>query len=134
MIDKNSSPSSWAISIGFGSPFDPIPAYTNGSLVVDGVEDTDSDCEFMVHIDNSTLSINDINTNEIELYVYPNPATNSIQFTSLKQEENYTIFDISGRKIRAGIVSENKAINIQQLRKGIYFVQLKKQVLQFIKK
>ena len=116
---------------GFNGPF--FPPYTGGILYRNGTAQPGEHLAFSVIIDDSTLGVNDVDANETKVKVYPNPATNSIQLTSLKQQENYTILDISGRKVLAGIVSENEAINIQQLSKGIYFIQLEKRVLKFIK-
>ena len=116
---------------GFNTPW--VPHYTGGSLYMNDVERLGEHLAFSVNIDDSTLSINDVNLDETKVKVYPNPAASTIQLTNLKQQENYTILDLSGKKIVAGTISENEAINIQQLSKGIYFIQLEKKVLKFIK-
>lgn len=116
---------------GFNGPF--FPNYTGGTLYRNDVAQPGEHLAFSVNIDNSTLSVDDVDANETKIHVYPNPATNSIRLTSLKQQENYTILDISGRKVLAGIINENEVINVEQLTKGIYFIQLEKKVLKFIK-
>lgn len=116
---------------GFNGPF--FPPYTGGILYRNGTAQPGEHLAFSVSIDDSTLSVHEVDANETKVKVYPNPAANSIQLTSLKQQQNYTILDISGKKVSAGFISENESINIQQLSKGIYFIQLEKKVLKFIK-
>jgi hypothetical protein len=116
---------------GSNGPF--FPNYTGGVLYRNGAAQIGQHLAFSVNIDNSTLSINDVNLDETTVKIYPNPATNLIQLTNLQQQENYTILDISGKKVLAGTIKENESIDIQQLNKGIYFIQLEKKVLKFIK-
>ncbi len=111
--------------------FDPI--HPGGTAYWGGVPSSIA-ITFSVSIDNSTLSIADVDTGETKLLVYPNPAANNIQLTTLQKAENYTIFDISGKKVLQGIVNVNEPIYIQQLTKGMYFIQLEKRVLKFVKK
>ncbi|WP_298419363.1 T9SS type A sorting domain-containing protein [uncultured Kordia sp.] len=117
---------------GFNTPW--VPNYVGGSLYVNGVERPGEHLAFSVNIDNSTLSIENIENSKVEVRVYPNPTTNIIQLTNLKQAENYTILDISGKKVMEGIIKQNEKLNVQKLTKGIYFIQLEKRVLKFIKK
>jgi len=131
IVDVTGSAFSVGIQYGFNTAFN---SYTGGSLFDDGVEMPGLHIDFAVSIDNSTLSVNDVDANNTKVRAYPNPATNSIQLTSLKQQENYSILDIYGRKVLEGTVKGNETIHIQQLNKGIYFVQLEKRVLKFIKK
>lgn len=116
---------------GFNTPW--FPAYTGGSLYMNDVERPGEHLAFSVNIDDSTLSVNDVDTSETHVRVYPNPAVNSIQLRSLKQQGNYTILDLYGKKVLEGKVNINEAINVEQLNKGIYFIQLEKKVLKFIK-
>lgn len=116
---------------GFNTPW--FPPYTGGSLYMNDIERPGEHLAFSVNIDDSTLSTSDVDIEETNVKVYPNPTTNSIQLTSLKQEEKYTIIDISGRRILQGTIKQNESIDVQHLNKGIYFIQLKKQILKFIK-
>lgn len=116
---------------GFNTPW--FPPYTGGSLYMNDVQRPGEHLAFSVSIDDSTLSVNDVDSGETTVRVYPNPAVNSIQLTALKQPENYTILDVYGKKVLEGTVSGNEVINIEQLNKGIYFIQLKKKVLKILK-
>ncbi len=117
---------------GFNTPW--VPNYTGGALYMNDTERPGEHLAFSVSIDDSTLSVNDVDSRETTVRVYPNPAVNSIQLTALKQLENYTILDVYGKKVLEGTVSGNEVINIEQLNKGIYFIQLKKKVLKILKK
>lgn len=87
-----------------------------------------------------TLSSKDFKKIELEVSVYPNPAQLELNITSktlnLNNTIEYTIFDISGKKMVQGKAS-NKKINIESLNPGIYLVNLtvdsKKQSIKFIK-
>ena len=55
------------------------------------------------------------------LKIYPNPATNLIHTTI--SQFNYSIYDITGRKIEMGKSLDNQ-INIQHLSPGVYHLEL----------
>ncbi len=52
--------------------------------------------------------------------VYPNPATNLLFITGAK---NYSLIDMFGKKVQAGIVPASNQISISDLPKGIYILQ-----------
>ena len=59
------------------------------------------------------------------LYLYPNPATNSIQFGSQSQVRiTYNIFDVTGRLILSGASSSNQMIDIDNLSEGLYICKV----------
>jgi hypothetical protein len=62
---------------------------------------------------------------EDNIKIYPNPATNSITVKGKGLMSNIKIFDVTGREVlqTAGI-SNQTTININQLAKGIYFIQI----------
>ena len=60
--------------------------------------------------------------NSIKLF--PNPSSNYIQVTGLRETKKYVIFDAVGKKIKKGLVTENISINIEEFSKGIYFLKL----------
>lgn len=70
-----------------------------------------------------------------KLNIYPNPSTNFIQITGLRSTINYEIFDIIGSKIGQGTIEKNKRIEVDKLKKGIYFIRLgNKESIRFLKK
>ncbi|MFK8038984.1 MAG: T9SS type A sorting domain-containing protein [Crocinitomicaceae bacterium] len=56
--------------------------------------------------------------------VYPNPAVNQLTITTGESNLNYHVFDIQGRQVMTGIVNSTKAINVQPLLSGTYFLRL----------
>ncbi|WP_405610528.1 T9SS type A sorting domain-containing protein [Polaribacter sp. Asnod1-A03] len=75
------------------------------------------------------------------LKVYPNPSEDVILISSelnLKGSR-YFIFDVSGKSVLSGKLTENKEVSINHLDKGLYFLQIIKennqqQTLKIIKK
>lgn len=108
----------------------PIPNNASGFLNYSGHN-------FLYYLDitcGNTLSTEDFNLqNNIKLF--PNPSTDFIQISGLTTAKNYGLFDILGKEISSGTVSENEKIDIQNLSKGIYLLKLSDYtILKFIKK
>jgi hypothetical protein len=61
------------------------------------------------------------------LSLVPNPAINEIKISGLNHSENYTIYSILGSKLKAGVVTNNQTIDIQNLENGIYYLTLDNQ-------
>ena len=62
------------------------------------------------------------------LKIYPNPATSYINITSDREEESeIKIFDMTGRCVKNIIVNDlrNVTVNIDDLEKGIYVINIK---------
>lgn len=78
-------------------------------------------------IDCQLVNINELNKNNFEFLVYPNPANDFVNITcnSSVNLEQYEIIDVSGKVFKADkINSTNFSINIQQLKQGIYAIRL----------
>ena len=86
------------------------------------------------------LNLSSKSTENIQLSLAPNPATDSIFISHLDQNTRafYTIFDNIGRIIVPQKKLENNAITIQSLESGMYFLSLQQDkksfTLKFIKK
>ncbi|SIQ85584.1 Por secretion system C-terminal sorting domain-containing protein [Chryseobacterium sp. RU37D] len=69
-----------------------------------------------------------LSTSEVEKAtgsIAPNPASDFIQInTPMKPVKNYKITDINGRLISEGAISSDKKINVSNLSKGMYFVEI----------
>lgn len=86
-------------------------------------------------LSNTTLSINNFSTINNSVQLYPNPASNFIQISSLNKIENYKIFDVLGSEMKTGIIGDKMKINIQSLTNGLYFLKLENgKSIKFIKK
>jgi hypothetical protein len=80
-----------------------------------------------------------LSTNEFELEnnikLFPNPSSELIQISGLKENENYRIYNISGSEIKNGIVSNNEQIDIRNFSNGLYFLKFDNgNTIKFIKK
>jgi hypothetical protein len=83
----------------------------------------------------STLSTNEIGTSSAGS-IAPNPAGDFIQINlPVKSSQKYKITDINGRLVSQGNISNEKKINVSQLSKGIYFIEIEGvKSLKFLKK
>ena len=80
----------------------------------------------------NTIEFNDANEN---IKIFPNPTVNSFQLSGLKNLENYKVYNVLGKKVLEGIISESKNINVKNLTKGLFFLKLENGIVfKFIKK
>lgn len=111
-----------------------------GNFFVDSLVDTLHLGQFNVHcyyyIDDVCLSTDSnfcktytSNLEELKqdkLYVFPNPANNSIQIENINSNFNITIYDVFGNLVlRKKYSSENKTINLEAISNGIYYISIK---------
>jgi len=84
-------------------------------------------------IKNASLSLNEFeNTNTIKLF--PNPTTEHIQISGLKNTENYSIHNVIGSEISKGSISIDEKIEVKNYSNGVYFLKFENgNTLKFIK-
>lgn len=84
----------------------------------------------------STLSINNTESNQNEIAVFPNPSSNFIQVLGINGgKKAYAIYNTLGAKLKSGTIQENDKISIQDISNGIYFLIFENgNSLKFIKK
>ncbi|WP_010182214.1 Ig-like domain-containing protein [Aquimarina agarilytica] len=59
------------------------------------------------------------------LAIVPNPVKNQFRITNLKSDDfDFTIYDLSGSIVKAGVVNSDTNINTDLLTQGMYFVKL----------
>ena len=56
--------------------------------------------------------------------ISPNPSSHFIQISGLQKTEQYQIYNILGKQIAKGIISNNETINIENLKKGMYLLKI----------
>jgi hypothetical protein len=83
----------------------------------------------------STLATNEINATTAGS-IAPNPAGDFIQINlPVKSSQKYKITDTTGRLILQGNIPNEKKVNVSQLSKGIYFIEIEGiKNLKFLKK
>lgn len=112
--------------------YDSTGNYAGGVTLVNENEESTLDLNFTVNIEDSSLSIPDLKLERVT--IYPNPATEFITITNPIKNDNFKIFDIGGSEVLNDIV-QNQAINIKQLKSGIYFLKIDGRfTVKFIKK
>lgn len=72
----------------------------------------------------NNLSVEEFSLNNLQ--IFPNPVTNNKFSIKTIKALDYTIYDVLGKEIKKGLVtSNNNAINITSLKKGVYILKLK---------
>lgn len=66
----------------------------------------------------STTSFDDVNVR-----VYPNPASTYIKISGLNKEENFIIYNILGSKVIQGSIARESNIDVSSLPSGLYFLK-----------
>ncbi len=67
--------------------------------------------------------------------LFPNPSNDFIKISGLTEKVSYEIYNILGKEICKGIVSNNENIDIQNFGNGLYFIKFDYGItLKFIKK
>ncbi len=91
-------------------------------------------------LDKGTLLVRNFNPLSIEDYsyqnlnIYPNPSSNFVHISGLTKKVNYKLFNLLGKDINQGIISNNEKIDIQNLANGLYFLQINNEItIKFIK-
>ena len=112
----------------------PFTAASNGSIAfadIDGDSDQDllitgrntsSQISSTAYRNISTVGISE-NINDKMVNIYPNPATNQITIDSNEKIETIAIMDAMGKTVKT-IISTNNTIDVSNLTKGIYFLQI----------
>ena len=78
------------------------------------------------------LSVN--NPDLEKIVAYPNPTSDFIQISGLRNLVDYAIYSISGGILRTGVVEKNQKIDVQNLVDGTYFLILDStEVIKFVK-
>ena len=85
------------------------------------------DCEEII------TGIEEIKSTE-NVSVFPNPTKNTISIKHIDRETAYKIFNINGKIIIRGIISESNEINIKEFSKGIYFIELENENMLTVRK
>jgi len=80
------------------------------------------------------VNITEINNNKI--IVYPNPASDKIQFSSSVLLDNsiIEIYTISGKLVNNISANNNNEIDISNLSKGIYIIKISSETVNFVEK
>lgn len=94
-----------------------------------------------VLVTNATVASSNVKDLSGKLSVFPNPAVNKINISSVSAIRNITVSNVIGQKILNidGINADNYSLNIADLTKGVYLISIKNidgtfAVTKFVKK
>jgi uncharacterized delta-60 repeat protein len=124
---NGSTDSSFDVGIGFNSASRIIGLYkqTDNQFLIGGTfnqyQSTTSNGILRL-LGNSVLDIESFNSNIIN--IYPNPVKETINILNISTMD-FKIYDLLGKLVLQGISNDNQ-INVSDLEKGIYILQLKK--------
>ena len=115
----------------FGMRSTPTTAFLNGDSLPDIMIGSISGG--LTFLGSSVSPINSIDERFIDnnaFVLYPNPTDKVVNLMfsrAVKSEVHYAIFDMSGKKIMAGILDQNQTntnIQVDELNSGLYLIQL----------
>lgn len=89
-----------------------------------------NNCVYILYISYEQL-VNILETSSFS--IYPNPATNYIKIKT-NRFYAYDLISLNGQILRSGMFSNNLTINRNKLASGLYFLKLKNETQQIIKK
>lgn len=96
--------------------YNAIPA-SCGSFSYGQVED------YTINITSSGKEIEENVFISTEITLYPNPANSVLNFTGLKENSTYSIYNMLGQMVKKGKV-ENNMIQVETLEQGHYFIEI----------
>lgn len=106
------------------------PTFTTGAITSDTTFYVSNVSQIItINIFVTTTSINDIESDNSNFSIYPNPATDVINVKS-DISGNYQIIDINGKIL---VNTTDKSININELSPGQYFLRVGNSTQPFIK-
>ncbi len=143
-FSDNSTPGSgainswfWDFGDGFNStqqnPSHPYASQGNFtvSLIVTDINGCTKSITKTLNIISGVSSINSNNN----ISFFPNPASEKIYFSGVKENSEIMIFDITGRVIQSFAIRTNSlAVDVSKYPEGIYFYQLKEECGNFLNK
>ena len=110
-----------------------LKVQSDDKIVMVGYSDNDV---AIARYNGNTLSTDDYQK-ENNFSIYPNPVTNVLNFKMLNNEfsnETFRIYNVLGETVLEGkIVSNDNAVNVENLTNGFYFIGIGDNVIKFVK-
>ncbi len=89
--------------------------------------------EVTVTLNNPALSTEDVELNSVK--VSPNPTSDYITVTGLKDTGNYKMYDVLGAEVHKGTITDKGEIEVKSFSNGVYFLKFDNEyTVRFIKK
>lgn len=82
----------------------------------------------LVDLSQSFVSIPEIETKPVnktsEIYIFPNPTNDLLYISDIENVKKYSILSLDGKKAKQDVFVQGQSLNISDLNKGIYLVQI----------
>lgn len=98
-------------------------AVASGNLYVMNRNNVTTLSPFTVADNDATLDVMNTVANNVAITVYPNPATETINFTSDKQVTDIIVYDMTGRVVKS-MNAQGNSFSVSDLTAGSYTIQL----------
>ena len=96
---------------------------------------TEADVDTVSKLNLSTLSLSDLNLDNVKVRISPNPADEFVQVLGLGVKESYKIYNVFGTEIKNGIINNQQEIDIRNFSNGLYFLKFENgATIKFLKK
>lgn len=83
---------------------------------------------------NATLNVDKFDEKPI-VKVYPNPSSDYVSISGLRESKKYEIYNILGKQVANGLVSNKTPIHIENYVSGLYILKIENvNTIKFIKK
>lgn len=80
------------------------------------------------------LNNDEFTMNQNKIKLYPNPSSDFVKISGLNKNENFSIDNLLGEKIKEGVIGTNEAIDISNFSDGVYFLKLDNgNIIKFLK-
>ncbi|WP_204346158.1 T9SS-dependent choice-of-anchor J family protein [Psychroserpens algicola] len=107
--------------------------YSGGNAYVSNISYQERDLFFNVNITENLLHSSEIE-NLDSLFIFPNPVLSNLSIPNLNTSEIYKIYNLLGKEVGSGIITQRSQISVSYLEKGIYFLKINSyDTLKFIK-
>lgn len=124
------------IEMAEGFPMDNQILKFNDEILENGstVGDYNIQAEDTIYLTLLTLGITDLEINNSQFKIYPIPSSNYVTISGLKTKENFKIYNIQGKCIKSGNISNLGKVDITSVKSGLYFLKFKNErTIKFIK-
>ncbi len=98
-------------------------AVASGNMYVMNRNNVTTLSPFTVADNDATLDVMNTVANNVAITVYPNPATEMVNFTSDKQVTDIVVYDVTGRVVKA-MSAQGNSFSVSDLTAGNYTIQL----------
>ncbi|MBR9914568.1 MAG: T9SS type A sorting domain-containing protein [Algicola sp.] len=108
--------------------------YNGGNAFISNITYQERDLFFNVAITENSLHLNHVERVN-HPFISPNPVLSNLSISNFNTTENYKIYNLLGKEVSSGMISQYSQIPVNHLEKGVYLLKINHyKTLKFIKK